>query len=162
MTKKEEATGKEEIQISEEEKLRSAEETSINGGQPAPGADSNESPEEDFPVVGIGASAGGLAAFEAFFSAMPPEPGMAFVMVQHLDPNHKSILTDLIGRYTRMSVYEVRNEMAVRPNCVYVIPPNRDMVFQGDTLLLLEPTEPRGHRLPIDSFFKSLAGSKQE
>ena len=69
----------------------------------------------DFPIVGIGASAGGLAAFEAFFSGMPADtaPGMAFVLVQHLDPNHKSILSDLIKRYTRMEVYEVEDGMMV-------------------------------------------------
>ena len=85
------------------------------------------SQKKDFPIVGIGASAGGLAAFEAFFSAMPTdtEPGMAFVLVQHLDPNHKSILTELIGRYTRMPVYEVKDRMVVKPDCVYVIPPNQ-------------------------------------
>ncbi|HWR24955.1 MAG TPA: CheR family methyltransferase, partial [Methanosarcina sp.] len=105
-----------------------------------------------------------MAAFEAFFSAIPPdtEPGMAFVLVQHLDPNHKSILTDLIGRYTSMPVYEVKDRMVVQPNSVYVIPPNSDMIFQDDTLQLLEPAESRGHRLPIDFFFNSLAQGKQE
>jgi two-component system CheB/CheR fusion protein len=79
-----------------------------------------------FPVVGIGASAGGLAAFEAFFSGMPADtdPGMAFVLVQHLAPDHKSILTDLIRRYTRMQVFEVEDGMVVQPNCAYIIPPN--------------------------------------
>src|SRR3954471_7790414 len=83
----------------------------------------------NFPIVGIGASAGGLAAFEAFFSGMPAgtDPGMAFVLVQHLDPHHKSILTELVRRYTRMRVFEVEDGMAVQPNCVYIIPPNRDM-----------------------------------
>ena len=72
----------------------------------------------DFPIVGIGASAGGLAAFEAFFSGMPAEadPGMAFVLVQHLAPDHKSILADLIRRYTRMQVFEVEDGMSVQPN----------------------------------------------
>jgi chemotaxis response regulator CheB len=89
--------------------------------------------------VGIGASAGGLAAIEALFSAMPADadgfgrltagPGMAFVLVQHLAPDHKSILTDLIRRYTRMKVREVEDGMAVQPNCAYIIPPNRDMAF---------------------------------
>jgi two-component system CheB/CheR fusion protein len=84
------------------------------------------------PIVGIGASAGGLAAFEAFFSGMPADtdPGMAFVLVQHLAPDHKSILTDLVKRYTRMKVSEVADGMAVKPNCAYIIPPNRDMVTQ--------------------------------
>ena len=116
------------------------------------------------PVVGIGASAGGLAAFEAFFSGMPADtdPGMAFVLVQHLAPDHKSILTDLVKRYTRMQVFEVADGMAVKPNCAYIIPPNRDMAFLNGTLQLLEPAAPRGHRLPIDFFFRSLAQDQRE
>jgi two-component system CheB/CheR fusion protein len=117
-----------------------------------------------FPVVGIGASAGGLAAFEAFFSGMPEDrdPGMSFVLVQHLAPDHKSILTDLISRYTRMKVLEVENGMVVEQNCAYIIPPNRDMELKGGTLLLTEPAEPRGHRYPIDIFFGSLARGQGE
>ena len=116
------------------------------------------------PVVGIGASAGGLAAFEAFFSGMPADtdPGMAFVLVQHLAPDHKSILTDLVGRYTRMKVFEVADGMAVEPNCAYIIPPNRDMALLNGTLQLMEPAAPRGHRLPIDFFFRSLAQDQRE
>ncbi len=112
-----------------------------------------------FPIVGIGASAGGLAAFEAFFSGMPAhnDPDMAFVLVQHLAPDHKSILTDLISRYTRMQVFEVEDGMRVKPNCAYIIPPGRDMAFLNGTLQLLEPSAPRGKRLPIDFFFRSLA-----
>jgi two-component system CheB/CheR fusion protein len=118
----------------------------------------------NFPIVGIGASAGGLAAFEAFFSAMPadPEPGMAFVLVQHLAPDHKSILSDLVKRYTRMQVYEVEDGMKVKPNCTYIIPPNCDMAFLNGTLHLLEPTAPHGLRLPIDFFFRSLAQDQHE
>jgi len=118
----------------------------------------------NFPIVGIGASAGGLAAFEAFFSGMPADcdPGMAFILVQHLDPNHKSLLTDLIRRYTRMQVFEVEDGMTVRPNCTYIIPPGRDMAFLNGSLQLLEPTAPRGHRLPIDFFFRSLAQDQRE
>jgi len=117
-----------------------------------------------FPIVGIGASAGGLAAFEAFFSGMPAdkEPGMAFVLVQHLAPDHKSILTDLIRRYTRMEVFEVEDGVVVQPNCAYIIPPNRDMAFLNGTLQLLEPSSPRGQRLPIDFFFRSLAQDQHE
>ncbi len=117
-----------------------------------------------FPIVGIGASAGGLAAFEAFFSAMPEntDPGMTFVLVQHLAPDHKSILTDLIKRYTRMQVFEVEDGMAVKANCTYIIPPNRDMAFLNGTLQLLEPSAPRGQRLPIDFFFRSLAQDQHE
>ena len=117
-----------------------------------------------FPIVGIGASAGGLAAFEAFFSGMPAatDPGMAFVLVQHLAPDHKSILSDLIRRYTRMAVFEVEDGMVVQPNCAYIIPPGRDMAFLNGTLQLLEPSEPRGQRLPIDFFFRSLALDQHE
>jgi two-component system CheB/CheR fusion protein len=120
--------------------------------------------DPNFPIVGIGASAGGLAAFEAFFSGMPADtdPGMAFVLVQHLAPDHKSILTDLIRRYTRMQVFEVEDGMTVRPNCAYIIPPNRDMAFLNGTLQLMEPSAPRGHRLPIDFFFRSLAQDQHE
>ena len=120
--------------------------------------------EQPFPIVGIGASAGGLAAFEAFFSGMPAgaDPGMAFVLVQHLDPNHKSILTDLIRRYTRMQVFEVEDGMRVQPNCAYIIPPNRDMAFLGGELQLMEPSAPRGLRMPIDFFFRSLAQDQHE
>lgn len=112
-----------------------------------------------FPVVGIGASAGGLAAFSAFFSGMPAEgePGMAFVLVQHLAPDHTSLLTELIQRTTRMPVYEVQDGMVVAINHVYVIPPNRDMAFLNGALHLMEPVAPRGHRLPVDYLFRSLA-----
>jgi len=121
-------------------------------------------PEKAYPIVGIGASAGGLAAFEAFFSGMPADTdtGMAFVLVQHLAPDHKSILTDLVRRYTRMQVFEVEDGMAVQPNCAYIIPPNRDMAFLNGTLQLMEPSAPRGQRLPIDFFFRSLAQDQHE
>jgi two-component system CheB/CheR fusion protein len=117
-----------------------------------------------FPIVGIGASAGGLAAFEAFFSGMPTDkdPGMAFVLVQHLAPDHKSILTDLVRRYTRMQVFEVEDGMTVHPNCTYIIPPGRDMAFCDGTLQLLEPSAPRGRRMPIDFFFRSLAQDQRQ
>ena len=117
-----------------------------------------------FPVVGIGASAGGLAAFESFFSAMGPEtmPGMAFVLVQHLAPDHKSMLAELIRRYTHMEVHEVEDGMQVKPNCAYIIPPNHDMALLGGALHLMEPGAPRGQRLPVDFFFRSLAQDQRE
>ena len=90
------------------------------------------------------------------------DPGMAFVLVQHLAPDHKSILTDLIRRYTRMQVSEVTDGMVVQPNCAYIIPPNRDMAFLNGALQLLEPAFPRGQRLPIDFFFRSLAQDQRE
>ena len=119
---------------------------------------------EGFPIVGIGASAGGLAAFEAFFSGMPKEmaSGMAFVLVQHLAPDHKSLLAELIRRYTPMPVLEVDDAVTVRPNCVYIITPNHDMALLNGSLQVLEPSAPRGQRLPIDFFFKSLAADLHE
>ncbi len=115
-----------------------------------------------FPIVGIGASAGGLEAFEQFFTNMPHESGMAFVLIQHLDPLHKSILTELIGRYTKMQVVEVTDGMLTQPNTVYVIPPNRYMAILHRKLHLLQPTEMPGPRVPIDFFFRSLAKDLQE
>ena len=131
---------------------------------PGPAAAAKYLPDSAFPIVGIGASAGGLAAFEAFFSGLPADrdPGMAFVLVQHLAPDHESILTDLIQRYTRMQVFEVEDGMVVQPNCTYIIPPNRDMAFLNGTLQLLEPLAARGHRLPIDFLFRSLAEDQHE
>ncbi len=130
------------------------------------GSEPVEIPMKDdiFPIVGIGASAGGLAAFEIFFSAMPVdvEPGMAFVVVQHLAPDHKSLLADLLRKYTRMPVYEVEDGMRIQRNCVYIIPPNFDMSFTQGTLQLIEHVLPRGQRLPIDFFFRSLAQDQRE
>ncbi len=116
------------------------------------------------PIVGIGASAGGLAAIEALFSGMPADTdtGMAFVLVQHLAPDHKSILSELIRRYTRMQVYEVEDGMTVAPDCAYIIPPGRDMALLNGALQLLDPVAPRGQRMPIDFFFRSLAQDQGE
>ena len=122
---------------------------------PGPGA---------FPVVGIGASAGGLAAIEEFLSAMPAGDslGMALVLVQHLDPDHKSLLLDLVRRYTHIEVAWAEDGMEVRPGCAYVMPPNKDITLQGGRLHLIEPEAPRGQRLPIDYFFRSLAADQHE
>jgi two-component system, chemotaxis family, CheB/CheR fusion protein len=117
----------------------------------------------DFPVAGIGASAGGLATFEAFFSGLPKEKtGMAFVLVQHLAPDHKSHLTELVRRYTKMQVFEVEDGMSIKPDCVYIIPPGCDMELVSGKLQLLQPAAPRGHRMPIDFFFRSLARDRCE
>ena len=157
--------------MSHEENVTS---TTASQDQPAPGLAGALVAQSHcgFPIVGIGASAGGLAAFEAFFSGMPKDadgfgkltadPGMAFVLVQHLDPNHKSILSEIIRRYTRLPVFEVEDGMVVQPNCIYVIPPGHDLALLNGALQLLEPTEPRGLRLPIDFFFRSLAREQRE
>ncbi|MDP1665581.1 MAG: chemotaxis protein CheB [Methylobacter sp.] len=116
----------------------------------------------DFPIVGLGASAGGLEAFEQFFRHAPPDTGMAFVLVSHLDPSHASILTEILQRTTTMPVVEAQDQMQAMPNCVYVIPPNRDMTIFHGALQLSIPAVPHGQRMPIDSFLRSLAEDQAE
>jgi two-component system CheB/CheR fusion protein len=115
-----------------------------------------------FPIVGIGASAGGLEALEQFLRRVPAGSGMAFVIVQHLDPTHKGIMAELLQRATGMKVMQVKDRTRVRPDCVYVIPPNKDMSLLHGVLHLLEPVSSRGLRLPIDFFLRSLAQDQQE
>ena len=115
-----------------------------------------------FPIVGIGASAGGLEALEQFLRKVPENSGVAFVIVQHLDPTHKGIMPELLQRVTGMKVFQVSDRMQVKPNCVYVIPPNKDMSILHGVLHLFEPSAPRGLRLPIDFFLRSLAEDRQE
>ena len=115
-----------------------------------------------FAIVGLGASAGGLEAFEQFFSQMPPKSGLAFVLVSHLDPGHVSILTEILQRSTAMPVLEAEDQMLVVPDTVYVIPPNRDMAIFRGALQLSVPEEPRGQRMPIDAFLRSLAEDQGE
>lgn len=115
-----------------------------------------------FPIVGIGASAGGLEALEHFLSHVPKRSGMAFVIVQHLDPTRKGIMPQLLQRTTGMEVMQVKDRTIVQPDCVYVIPPNKDMSILHGVLHLLEPASPRGQRLPIDFFLRSLAQDQQE
>ncbi|WP_340123815.1 chemotaxis protein CheB [Methylobacter svalbardensis] len=132
--------------------------------KPTPSARSKKQPRHkiNFPVVGLGASAGGLEAFEQFFRLAPPDSGMAFVLVSHLDPSHASILTEILQRVTTMPVVEVRDQMQILPNRVYVIPPNRDMTIIHGTLQLSIPTTPHGQRMPIDVFLRSLAEDQSE
>ncbi|HZL08552.1 MAG TPA: chemotaxis protein CheB [Prolixibacteraceae bacterium] len=115
-----------------------------------------------FPIVGIGASAGGLEAFEQFLAPVPPNSGMAYVIIQHLDPTQKGMLPELLQRTSKMKVYQVKDRMTVKPNCVYVIPPNTSMSILKGVLHLFEPIESRGLRLPVDFFFRSLADDLQE
>ncbi len=115
-----------------------------------------------FPIVGIGASAGGLEALELFFENTPIDSGMAFVVIQHLDPNHAGIMPELLQRITPMTVEQAKDRMKVKANCVYVIPPNKSMSILNGALHLFEPIETRGLRLPIDIFFRSLADDRRE
>ncbi len=115
-----------------------------------------------FPIVGIGASAGGLDAFEQFLMNVPENTGMAYVIIQHLDPTQKGMLPELLQRITKMKVFQVKDHTVVKPDCVYVIPPNASMSILKGVLHLFEPIESRGLRLPIDFFFRSLAIDQKE
>ena len=109
------------------------------------------------PVIGLGASAGGLEAFQNFLNAVPADSGHAYVLVQHLDPNHESMLAELLSRRTSMPVRQVTDGMAIEPNHVYLTPPNASLVIDKACLRLSDFSEPRGFRRPIDVFFRSLA-----
>jgi len=110
-----------------------------------------------FPIVGIGASAGGLEALGLFLRRVPQGSGLAYVIIQHLDPNHKGMMAELLQRTTGMMVVQAKDRMPVKPDCVYVIPPNKDMSILHGVLHLFDPVLPRGLRLPIDFFLRSLA-----
>ena len=116
-----------------------------------------ESNQNNPLIVGIGASAGGLRAFEQFFSQMSPDSGMAFNLVLHLDPTHVSMLPELLKKYTKMPIRQAEDGAKVEANTIHIIPPNKKMAIKHGTLVVTEPTEPRGLRLPIDTFFYSLA-----
>ncbi len=115
-----------------------------------------------FPIVGIGASAGGLDAFKKLFGAMPADGGVAFVLIQHLDPTRDSLTAELVGTYTPMRVMQAEDGMRVKANHVYVIPPNTYLSIRERTLRLSAPTAPRSLRMAIDCFLRSLAEDQQE
>lgn len=117
---------------------------------------------EKFPIVGIGASAGGLEALEQFLGHVPENSGMAYVVIQHLDPTQKGMLPELLQRITPMKVFQAADRMSVKVNTVYVIPPNKSMSILNGVLHLFEPVESRGMRLPIDFFLRSLADDRQD
>jgi len=130
----------------------------------APVADPAHPPEPDspFPVVGIGASAGGLDAFKKLFAAMPGDPGMAFVLIPHLDPTRESLMVELLAKQTTMPVAEARDGMPVHRNHVYVIPPNADLAIEDRVLRLVPPPPGRGAHTAIDAFLRSLAADQRE
>lgn len=121
-----------------------------------------EKPPESGLIVGIGASAGGLSAFRSFLENMPTDSGMAFVLVQHLAPDHVSALADLLGKATAMRVVDAKDGAAVAANIVYVIPPNATLRIHGRKLVITQPAPPRDQRRPIDTFFSSLAEDQGE
>jgi two-component system CheB/CheR fusion protein len=130
----------------------------INASEPMPA--SEKSAHNSFPIVGVGASAGGLEAFNQLLSHLPAETGMAFVLVQHLDPGHPSQLTALLAKTTSLRVLEIKNGMAIEPNHVYVIPPNKNLNL-ADRKLKLTPRGKAPVPHPVDFFFSSLAAEQQ-
>ena len=108
-------------------------------------------------VVGIGASAGGLEALERFFDNVPKNTGMAFVVVQHLSPDFKSLMDELLARHTELPIRLVEDGMQIEPDHVYLIPPKKEMIISGGRLLLSERDHQQELSLPIDVFFRSLA-----
>jgi len=118
--------------------------------------------EKGFFIVGMGASAGGLEAFEQFFSHIPPDKGMAFVLIQHILPGYKSIMVDILKKYTSMKVLQIEDGMPVEPNCVYVKPSNKDATISNGILHLAESPISQGFKHPIDFFFQSLAKDQAE
>jgi len=138
--------------------------SSLGEAEPAPPVQAETLVEEAgaFPIVGVGASAGGLEAFTQMLGALPVDTGMAFVLVQHLAPKHASMLAEILSRTTAMPVTEVHDEPRVEPNRVYVIPPNRDMVISRGSLQLRPREKTRGQHRPIDLFLRSLAEDQKE
>ena len=116
---------------------------------------------EQFPIVGVGASAGGLEAFEQLLAPMSLTTGMAFVLVPHLAPKHESMLTELLSKKTKLPVVQIENGMRVSPNRVHIIPPNAEMRIANGVLELIPFNGSKTHRMPIDQFFRSLAEDQQ-
>ena len=129
---------------------------------PTPRDDPTLNEASPIRIVGLGASAGGLDALEHFISNVPPATGLAYVVVQHLDPTHKAMLTQLLQRSTAMPVREATDSVRVEADVVYVIPPSTELTVAGGRLHLAEPAQPRGRRLPVDVLFCSLARDQGE
>lgn len=116
-----------------------------------------ERKQSAFYVAGVGASAGGLEALELLFKAMPADTGIAFVIIQHLSPDFKSLMDELLARHTAMPIHRAENEMEVKPNSIYLLPPKKEMIISGGRLLLTDKDPQQDLSLPIDHFFRSLA-----
>jgi two-component system, chemotaxis family, CheB/CheR fusion protein len=131
-------------------------------GPGKPKASPHPQKQQPFLIVGVGASAGGLAAFKSFFATMPADIGMAFVLVQHLAPTHKSMLVELLKPQAPMPVIEARDRVKVEKNHIYVIPPDSTLTMEGGVLRVDIPAPERPHRRPIDTFFSSLAENQTD
>jgi len=130
--------------------------------QPGPDSGPDPSTAESFPIVGIGASAGGLEAFKELLASLPENAGMAYVLVPHLDPAHHSVLTEILSRFTKIPIAEVINAMRVERDRIYVIPPNKTMGIAGGKFALIERDAAHSPHLPIDYFFTALANDRGE
>ena len=118
--------------------------------------------EQPTHFVAVGASAGGLEAIELFFTNMPPDSGLAFIVVQHLSPDYKSLMVELLSKKTNMPVHRAEDGMLVMPNNVYLIPPKKNLTIFHQKLILSEQDHSRGINLPIDIFIRSLAEDQGE
>ena len=129
----------------------------------APKGSQKKKPERnDFLIVGIGASAGGLETLEAFFHNMPPDSGVAYVIIQHLSPKHKSIMASLLANHTRMTVREIEDATPLEPNCIYLNPPDKNVAVFKHVLHLMAPIKTGAINMPIDFFFRSLSEEQKE
>ncbi|WP_185960222.1 chemotaxis protein CheB [Erythrobacter insulae] len=115
----------------------------------------------DFPIIGIGASAGGLDALKSFFDNVPEDMGAAFVVIQHLDPSHQSMTAEILDKHTKMPAKQIEHGATIEPNHVYVIPPNASLTIADNTFELGEAVRTHGVRMPIDMFFSSLASQRE-
>jgi len=130
--------------------------------KPTAAADNTGVARPSCPIVGIGASAGGLVAFKHFFAHMPYDSGLAFVLVPHLDPTHQSLMVELLSRQTKMPVCEARDKMQAEANHVYIIPPGKYLAIKDGRLILSKPPQTRRPETAIDHFLRSLAEDQQE
>src|ERR1700738_4681691 len=140
-----------------EARPRGAEKTRLRPGRGASRQREAPSRPDDFPVVGLGASAGGLEALGKLFDALPPDTGMAFVLIQHLDPTHKSMMVGLLAGHTSMKVLEAAEHIPIERDHVYVMPPGVYLSIRAGAFRLTQPRERHGARMPFDFFLRSLA-----
>ncbi|HEX5536606.1 MAG TPA: chemotaxis protein CheB, partial [Sphingobium sp.] len=127
---------------------------------PSPTEDTAGTQKGQTPVCAIGTSAGGVKALQQFFGSIDPHLGLAYVVILHLAPDHPSMLAEILASVTEMSIHEVDDTPELRPNCVYVIKPDRELVIHGNTIESRPFAEPRGLRAPIDGFFRSVAEAR--
>src|SRR5580704_9536964 len=137
--------------------MKSSQSDKVKFIRKAPGKNGAKTVPGPFPVVGIGASAGGLEAYSELLHHLPEKTGMAFVLVQHLDPKHQSGLQEILARTTGIPVTEVIQGVVVQPDHAYVIPANANLTLKNGTLQLGTRVLTRGQHMPIDNFFRSLA-----